>query len=102
MQERQRRFLSFREGAHLRHRSSPPSTRSGQSYNHGARRVWSRPRAVDSGQGVRQIGGVIIIGGFHPTPIHYIDALTFITFRGSWPTLRPSPQSASSSPSRLA
>jgi multiple sugar transport system permease protein len=33
-----------------------------------------------SGQGVRSIGGVIVIGGFHPTPIHYIDALTFVAF----------------------
>ncbi len=33
-----------------------------------------------SGKGVRQIGNVIVIGGFHPTPIHYIDALTFVAF----------------------
>jgi multiple sugar transport system permease protein len=33
-----------------------------------------------SGQAVREVGGVVVVGGFHPTPIHYLDALTFGAF----------------------
>jgi multiple sugar transport system permease protein len=33
-----------------------------------------------SGQSVRHIGKIIVVGGFHPTAQYYIDALTYVEF----------------------
>jgi multiple sugar transport system permease protein len=33
-----------------------------------------------SGQAVRHIGDVIVLGGFYPSPTHYLDALHYVAF----------------------